>query len=109
MVLALTEEEANEENYLAFSTRLAGLSRIYSRRDNSSFLISVIETPSPPMGRKTPQKKSVARRCLFYLFSPISTLMPDISLRSYWRGETTTSVVKKFLVMSGVQNLRLAL
>jgi hypothetical protein len=103
LVLALMEEEADEENYLAYSTRLALVIPDLLKKGQFSFLISVIETLRRH-GQENASEK-IRRQAL----SVLSILTdPDTIARyitPFILGGRDTTVVTKFLVMSGVQNI----
>ena len=103
LVLALMEEEADEENYLAYSTRLALVMPDLLKKGQISFLISVIET-FRRHGQKNASEK-IRRQAL----SILSILADPDTIAKYITpfimGGRDTSVVTKFLVMSGVQNI----
>jgi hypothetical protein len=104
LVLALMEEEADEENYLAYSTRLALVIPALLEKGQFSFLISVIETLRRHGQDKTSEK--IRRQAL----SVLSILADHDTIARYITpfilgGRDNTTVVTKFLVMSGVQNI----
>jgi len=104
LVLALMEEEANEENYLAFSTRLARFIPDLLKKGQFSFLISVIET------LRRHGQENISEKIRGQALSVLSILTNlDTNARYITpfilEGRDDTSVVKKFLVMSGVQNI----
>jgi hypothetical protein len=103
LVLALMEEEADEENYLAYSTRLALVIPDLLKKGQISFLISAIETLRRH-GQENASEK-IRRQAL----SVLSILTdPDTIARyitPFILGGRDTTVVTKFLVMSGVQNI----
>ena len=103
LVLALMEEEADEENYLSYSTRLALVIPDLLKKGQFSFLISVIETLRRHGQKKASEK--IRRQAL----SVLSILTdPDTIARyitPFILGGRDTTVVTKFLVMSGVENI----
>lgn len=104
LVLALMEEETDEENYLAYSTRLALVIPDLLKKGQFSFLISVIETLSCH-GQENVSEK-IRRQAL----SVLSILTDPDTIARYITpfildGRDNTTVVTKFLVMSGVQNI----
>jgi hypothetical protein len=104
LVLALMEEEANEENYLAFSTRLARFIPDLLKKGQFSFLISVIET------LRRHGQENISEKIRGQALSVLSILTNlDTNARYITpfilEGRDDTSMVKKFLVMSGVQNI----
>jgi hypothetical protein len=104
LVLALMEEEADEEKYLAYSTRLALVIPDLLKKGQFSFLISVIETLRRH-GQKNASEK-IRRQAL----SVLSILADPDTIARYitpliLEGIDDTAVVTKFLVMSGVQNI----
>jgi hypothetical protein len=103
LILALMEEEADEKNYLAYSTRLALFIPDLLKKGQFSFLISVTETLRRH-GQKNASEK-IRRQAL----SVLSILAdPDTIARyitPFILGGRDTTVVTKFLIMSGVQNI----
>jgi hypothetical protein len=103
LVLTLMDEEANEENYLAYSTRLALVIPDLLKKGQFSFLISVIETLRRH-GHKNASEK-IRRQALSVLsiFDDHDTIAKYIT--PFILKGRDTSEVAKFLVMSGVQNV----
>lgn len=104
LILALMEEEADEENYLAYSTRLALVIPELLKRGQFSFLISIIDTLRCH-GRENASEKN---RC--QALSVLSVFTDPDAIARYvtpfilgWKDSNT--VLTKFLVMSGVQNI----
>ena len=88
LVLALMEEEDDEENYLAYSTRLALFIPDLLKKGQFSFLISVIETLRRHGQENISEKiRGQALSVLSILTDP-DTIARYIT-RSSWRGETT--------------------
>ena len=104
LVLALMEEEANEENYLAFSTRLARFIPDLLKKGQFSFLISVIETIRRHGQENTSEKIRGQALSVLSILTNLDTNARYIT-PFILEGRDDTSVVKKFLVMSGVQNI----
>jgi hypothetical protein len=102
--LALMEEEANEENYLAFSTRLARFIPDLLKKGQFSFLISVIETLRRHGQENTSEKIRGQALSVLSILTNLDTNARYIT-PFILEGRDDTSVVKKFLVMSGVQNI----
>ena len=104
LMLTLIEEETDEENYLTYSTRLSFVIPDLLKKGQLSFLISVIETLRRH-GQKNASEK-IRRQAL----SILSILVdPDTIARDITPfilgGRDNTTVVTKFLVMSGEQNI----
>jgi hypothetical protein len=104
LILALMEEEADEDNYLAYSTRLALVIPELLKRGQFSFLISIIETLRCH-GRENASEKI---RC--QALSILSILADSDAIARYVtpfidEDKNNTTVLTKFLVMSGVQNI----
>jgi hypothetical protein len=104
LVLALMEEDANEENYLAFSTRLARFIPDLLKKGQFSFLISVIETLRRHGQENTSEKIRGQALSVLSILTNLDTNARYIT-PFILEGRDDTSVVKKFLVMSGVQNI----
>jgi hypothetical protein len=103
LVLTLMEEETDEENYLAYSTRLAFVIPDLLKKGQFSFLTSVIATLRRHGQEKTSEK--ILRQAL----SVLSTLTDPDTIARYTTpfilNGTETTMVAKFIVMSGVQNI----
>ena len=103
LVLALMDEEDDEEYYLAYSTRLAFVFPDLLKKGQFSFLISVIETLRRH-GQKNASEK-IRRQALSVLsiFEDPDTIARYIT-PFILNGKDTSELVK-FLVMSGVRNI----
>lgn len=103
LVLALMDEEDDEEDYLAYSTRLAFVIPDLLKNGQFSFLISVIETLRRH-GQKNASEK-IRRQALSVLsiFEDPDTIARYVT-PFILNGKDTSELVK-FLVMSGVQNV----
>jgi hypothetical protein len=104
LILALMDEEANEEHYLAYSTRLGVIIPELLKRGQFSFLISIIEA----LRRHGRGNASEKIRC--QALSVLSILIDADAIARYvtpfileWKDNTT--VLTQFLVMSGAQNI----
>ncbi|MCX5849934.1 MAG: hypothetical protein NTW65_10855 [Deltaproteobacteria bacterium] len=103
LVLALMEEETDEENYLAYSTRLAVVIPNLLKKGQFLFLTSVIETLRRHGNNNASEKiRRQASSVLSILVDPdtVARCITPFILR-----KQDTTVVAKFLVMSGVQNI----
>ena len=104
LVLALMEEEVDEENYLAYSTRLALVIPDLLKKGQFSFLISVIET------FRRHGQENASEKIRGQALSVLSILTDPDTIARYitpfiLEGRDNTTIVTKFLVMSGVQNI----
>jgi hypothetical protein len=104
LVLALMEEEVDEENYLAYSTRLALVIPDLLKKGQISFLISVIET------FRRHGQENISEKIRGQALSVLSILTDPDTIARYitsfiLEGRYNTTIVTKFLVMSGVQNI----
>ncbi len=103
LVLILMDEENDEEDYLAYSTRLSFVIPDLLKKGQFSFLISVIETLRRH-GQKNGSEK-IRRQAL-----PVLSIFEDPDTISRYitpfiLDGKDTSELAKFLVMSGVQNI----
>jgi hypothetical protein len=104
LILALMEEEADEENYLAYSTRLGLVIPELLKRGQFSFLITIIEA----LRRHERENASEKIRC--HALSALSVFTDPDAIARYVtpfipERKDDTTVLTKFLVMSGVQNM----
>ena len=104
LMLTLMEEETDEENYLAYSTRLALIIPDLLKKGQFSFLISVIEI------LRRHEQKNTSEKIRRQVLSVLSILADPDTIARYITpfilgGIDDTTVVTRFLVMSGIQNI----
>jgi hypothetical protein len=103
MLLALMEEETDEENYLAYSARLALFIPELLKNGEFSFLISVIETFRRHEQQNTPEKIRRQALSVLSILADPSTIARNTTPFILKGGDTTE--ITKFLVMNGAQNI----
>jgi len=104
LVLAFMDEEVSEDNYLTYSTRLALVIPDLLKKGQFSFLISVIETLRRHGQENASEKIRGQALSVLSIITDPHTIARYITPFLLERRDNTT-VVTKFLVMSGVQNI----
>jgi hypothetical protein len=105
LVFALMDEETDEENYLSYSTRLALVIPDLLKKGQFSFLTSVIET------LRRHGQENASEKIRRQASSVLSTLVDPDTIAGYitpfiLKGtDTDTTMVTKFLIMSGAGNI----
>ena len=104
LILALMEEEADEKNYLAYSTKLALVIPELLKRRQFSFLISIIET------LRRHERENASEKIRNQALSVLSVFTDPDAIARYvtpfiLERKDNTTVLTKFLVMSGAQNI----
>lgn len=104
LILALMEEEADEENYLAYSTRLALVIPDLLKKGQFSFLISVIEILCCHGQENASEKIRGQALSVLSIFTDSDTIARYVTPFILVEKDNAAAVTK-FLVMSGVQNI----